>query len=51
MAVLKLSLLRKSRAVYLTHWIFQLMDSLAALVTMLPKRRLIIPAFSAIILR
>jgi len=32
MAVTKFFLLRKPRAVYLTHWILELMDSLAALV-------------------
>ena len=32
MAVVKFRVLRKPRAVYFTHWIFELIDSLAALV-------------------
>ena len=32
MALTKLALLRNPRAVYLTHWIFALSDSLVALV-------------------
>jgi hypothetical protein len=34
MACTKFCLLRKPRAVYFTHWILALMDSLAALVTL-----------------